>query len=113
MSRVLVDGVWVIQCDFVDENGNPCSFGVDGQPAMFVDPTGGQDPNTHFQCGAHHGVVKQSDKPEFQVPEDHKLAETSLVNPNHKSAAKKVELEGFRPDPAGRVWDGSSKPKVR
>lgn len=79
MSKQRVDGVWVIVCDWVDPNtGKPCDLGYEGDPRMAVDPDGGKSPDTHYQCGAHHGIVKQSDKPEFQLPEGHKLNEEVL-----------------------------------
>lgn len=74
MSKRLEQGVWVVVCDWEDpESGDKCNLGVDGLPAMFVDPDGGRNPDFHFQCGRHHGVVKQEEKPEFQLPEGHKL----------------------------------------
>ena len=68
MSKKLIDGVWIVECDWED-----CTLGMDGEPAQFVDPDGGKDPNKHFQCGRHHGIVPQAEKPEFQLTEDHKL----------------------------------------
>ena len=114
MSKQKVDGVWVIVCDWVDpETKKPCNLGLYNEPKMFVDPDGGRTPETHYQCGIHHGVVKQEDRPEFQVPEGHKQAgegaESTVVtdetvDPDEKR--RKVELDGFKPDAAGRVWDG-------
>lgn len=79
MSKQRVDGVWVVVCDWVDpETNEPCNLGHEGEPRMAVDPDGGRNPDTHFQCGAHHGIVKQEHKPEFQIPEDHKLNEEVL-----------------------------------
>jgi len=76
MSRQQLDGVWVVVCDWVDsETGKPCNLGHEGGPRIAVDPDGGKSPDTHFQCGAHHGIVKQEFKEEFQLPEDHKLTE--------------------------------------
>ncbi len=76
MSKQLIDGVWVVVCDWVDpETNKPCNLGLEGEPRMVVDPDAGRDGDKHFQCGAHHGVVKQEFKPEFQVPEGHKLNE--------------------------------------
>lgn len=112
MSKQKVDGVWVIVCDWVDpETKKPCDLGAGGDPKMFVDPEQGKDPNSHYQCGTHHGVVKQEDRPEFQVPEDHKLAEEkeTVITDNKTDSeyqTHKVELEGFKPDSTGRVWDG-------
>jgi len=109
MSREIVDGVWVIKCDFVGQDGNTCSLGVDGDPAMFVDPTGGKDPNEHFQCGSHHGIIKQSDNPDFQLPDDHKLKEPDIVVMDENYVTPdKVELDGFKPNAGGRVWDGGN-----
>ncbi len=79
MSSQRVDGVWVVVCDWADPNtGKLCDLGHEGEPRMAVDPDGGKSPDTHFQCGAHHGIVKQEFKPEFQLPEDHKLSEEVL-----------------------------------
>ena len=36
---------------------------------MVVDPDAGEKPEKHYQCGIHHGIVKQEDRPEFQIPE--------------------------------------------
>lgn len=110
MSKQRIDGVWVIVCDWADlETKKTCELGLYGDPKMFVDPDGGQDPETHYQCGAHHGVIKQEDDPDYQVPKDHKLSESTVVtNPNvdPDDERRKVELEGFKPDATGRVWDG-------
>ena len=79
MSKQLIEGVWVIVCDWVDPNtGVLCDLGNEGEPRMAVDPDGGKTPDTHYQCGSHHGILKQEDKPEFQVPEGHKLNEEVL-----------------------------------
>ncbi len=75
MSKKIIDGVWVAVCDWVDpETGETCDLGrdewgdPDGSPRMVVDPDGGEDLTRHYQCGIHHGIVKQEDKPEFQIP---------------------------------------------
>jgi hypothetical protein len=113
MSKSRIDGIWVIVCDWKDpETERTCDLGIHGEPKMFVDPEQGKGPDSHFQCGSHHGIVKQEDRPEFQVPEDRKLAEDTestiitddTTDPNEKK--RKVELEGFKPDAGGRVWDG-------
>ena len=79
MSKQRVDGVWVEVCDWVDPNTNkPCDLGHEGKPRMAVDPDGGRTPDTHFQCGAHHGIVKQEFRPEFQLTKGHKLNEEVL-----------------------------------
>jgi len=79
MSKQKVDGVWVVVCDWVDpKSGKLCDLGYEGEPRMAVDPDGGRNPDTHFQCGAHHGVVKQEHRPEFQLPKGHKLNEEIL-----------------------------------
>lgn len=113
MTKQQMDGVWVIMCDWVNpETGKPCDLGLYGEPKMFVDPDSGKDPRTHYQCGTHHGIVKQEDDPDFQLPKDHELTEETestiitdaSVDPNKKH--KKIELEGFKPDATGRVWDG-------
>ena len=79
MSKQKVDGVWVVVCDWVDpKSGRPCDLGHEGEPRMAVDPDGGRNPDTHFQCGSHHGIVKQEYRPEFQLPKGHKLNEEVL-----------------------------------
>lgn len=89
MARQLVSGIWVIVCDWIDPVTNQlCALGVDGNPAMFVDPSGGKNPDTHFQCGRHHGIIPQAEKPEFQLPEDHKL-NTDVLS----SDAQEVRVE--------------------
>ncbi len=105
MSKKREAGVWVIVCDFADnETGKPCDLGYDGAPAMFVDPDGGKTPEMHFQCGKHHGVVKQSEKKEYQLPEG-----VTPVEPKYQHTAEDigVTLDTFKPDPCGQVWDGS------
>ena len=114
MSKQLIDGVWVIICDWVDESGNSCNLGLYGEPKMFVDPDGGRTESKHYQCGAHHGIVKQEDRPEYQVPKDHKLANTEnenvLIRKDVDENVKDIgiHLAGFKPDAEGRVWDGSA-----
>lgn len=108
MSKELQDGVWVIVCDWKHpDTGGKCNLGVEEQPAMFIDPDGGRNPDYHFQCGRHHGIIKQEEKAEFKLPDGHKLDETT-IQPQGKYTADKigVTLEGFKPDAAGRVWDG-------
>jgi hypothetical protein len=79
MSRKLVSGVWVVVCDWVDPaTQERCKLGVEGDPAMFVDPMGRKGENKHFQCGRHHGIIPQKEKPEFQLPKDHKLNQEVL-----------------------------------
>ena len=71
MSKKQIDGIWVIVCDWVDPGTEErCNLGAEGEPRMFVDPDRGEDPDKHFQCGIHHGILKQEDRPEFQVPEE-------------------------------------------
>lgn len=55
MAKKIVEGVWVAECDVCHK--------------QYVDPDGGKDADKDFQCGAHHGIIAQKDKPEFQVPE--------------------------------------------
>jgi hypothetical protein len=89
MSKKLVDGVWVIACDWEDpETGKTCTLGEEGEPAMFVDPTGGREPANHYQCGRHHGIIPQAEQEEFQLPEGHKLNQEVL-----SKEAKGVEVE--------------------
>ncbi len=111
MSKKLEDGVWVIVCDWVDENGKACDLGAFAEPKMFVDPDGGRTPETHFQCGAHHGIIKQEDDPNFELPEDHKLQESAFVKGGIgfvKDVA--VKLEGFKPDLEGSVRETNPQP---
>ena len=112
MSKKLTDGTWIVTCDWIDENGTPCKLGAFGEPKQFVDPDGGRDPNTHFQCGVHHGVKKQIDDPDFQLPEDHKLQDSTFVkegvSPNEDGS---VRLDGFKPSLEGGVWDGTKVTK--
>ncbi len=112
MSKQLIDGVWVVVCDWKDDAGKSCTLGVYNDPKMFVDPDGGRDPKVHFQCGAHHGVVKQEDDPNFQLPEGHKLQDSTFVkegaSPNDDVS---VKLDGFKPDLEGEVWDGKTPTK--
>lgn len=93
MSRQLMRGVWVLVCDWKDPvSGEGCTLGIDddgkpsGQPRMAVDPDAGGSPEKHYQCGRHHGVVPQAEKPEFQLPKGHKLNE-EVFRPG-------VEMEG-------------------
>lgn len=108
MSKKREGGVWVIVCDFVDEDGKECDLGYEGDPAMFVDPDGGRNPEMHFQCGRHHGIIPQAEKEEFQLPEG-----VTVTEPTGNQTAEKigVTLDGFKPDAGGRVWDGEEKPK--
>jgi hypothetical protein len=94
MSRELIDGVWVIKCDWVDPNtSKPCGLGVDGEPAMFVDPEAGSGTEKHFQCGRHHGVIPQKEQKEFQLPEGHKLNEEVLKPGTEMSGTSVEEVE--------------------
>ncbi len=107
MSKQIIDGIPVIVCDWVDEKGQPCDLGVAGDPKMFVDPDRGRVLEKHYQCGIHHGVIKQEDKPEFQLPENHKLSDTTLVQDGaDPDQDTKIVLDGFEPDVEGKVWDG-------
>jgi len=93
MSRQLMDGVWVVICDWTDpETGKSCDLGVDGQPTMFVDPKGNNGGNEHYQCGRHHGIIPQKEKPEFQLPKGHKLNE-EIMRPGKAMSGKKIEEE--------------------
>ena len=79
MSKKMMDGVWILVCDWKDpETGDPCKLGDEEEPAMFVDPDQGRDPGLDFQCGRHHGVVPQAERPEFQLPDDPALNETVM-----------------------------------
>ncbi len=88
MSKKLVDGVWIIMCDW-----KGCDLGLEGEPAQFVDPDGGRTPSKHFQCGRHHGIIPQAEKPEFQLPEDHKL-NTEVI----KRGAERIEVQEVEDD---------------
>ncbi len=79
MSKHLsTDGIWVTTCDWVDpETGDPCNLGIDGEPQQFVDPENGRDPSSHYQCGRHHGLIPQAERPEFQT--DAEIGEDILV----------------------------------
>lgn len=75
----LEDGIWVVDCDVCGKR--------------WFDPEGGKKKEHNFQCGSHHGIVKQKDLPEFQLPEDHKLNIEVL-----KKGAKKIEVEEVEED---------------
>ncbi len=108
MSKKREAGVWVVVCDFVDdETDKPCDLGYEGDPAMFVDPDGGRNPEMHFQCGKHHGITKQAEKEEFQLPEG--VTPTEPVG-QHTAEDIGVTLDGFKPEVGGKVWDGKEKP---
>ena len=108
MSKKLDGGVWVVVCDFIDDNTDACcTLGYEGDPAMFVDPDGGRNPDMHFQCGKHHGIVKQSEKEEYQLPSG---METNEPEGQHTAEEIGVTLDGFKPDAGGRVWDGKENP---
>lgn len=80
MSKKRIDGVWVVECDWVDPNTEEaCTLGADGEPAMFVDPNGGKGADDHFQCGRHHGIIPQAEKEEFQLPPDQEINEDVIV----------------------------------
>ena len=112
MSKKLIDGVWVVICDWVEKDGKACTLGAFGEPKMFVDPDGGRNPETHFQCGIHHGVIKQADDPNFQLPEGHKLQDSTFVKEGVSPTEDiSVKLDGFKPDLEGDVWDGNSPNK--
>lgn len=95
MSKRLEDGIWVVVCDWEDpETGKPCDLGFEGAAAMFVDPDGGRNPELHFQCGRHHGIVKQEEKPEFQLPEGHKLNQEVVSRDADDVEVEEVEDDG-------------------
>jgi len=92
MAKQLIDGVWVIVCDWKDPDSEQvCDLGVDGEPAMFVDPDAGKNEVNHFQCGRHHGIIPQAEKEEFQLPEGHKLNESVMRSGQNKVAIEEVE----------------------
>ncbi len=86
MSKKFMDGVWIVQCDW-----EGCDLGREGEPAQFVDPDGGRNPESHFQCGRHHGIIPQEEKPEFQLPEDHKLNKEVFERDAEKIRVEEVE----------------------
>lgn len=89
-------GCWVVKCDWVDPNsGKLCDLGVDGEPAMFVDPHGGKNAEDHFQCGRHHGIIPQAERPEFQLPEGHKL-NTDVLRSDVDTTSVEEEVEDER-----------------
>lgn len=87
-------GCWIVKCDWADPvTGETCTLGTDGEPRKFIDPDGGRDPEMHFQCGQHHGYEKQERKPEYQLPEGHKLNQ-EVISPE----AETVEVEEVEDD---------------
>ena len=58
---------WVVSCDW-PECGKQFVVGID--PG---------DTGNHYQCGIHHGIIPQKDRPEFQVPEGTEINEDVLV----------------------------------
>jgi hypothetical protein len=85
-KRLTVEGIWVTTCDWVNpETGKPCDLGIDGEPQEFVDPESGRDPKSHYQCGRHHGLIPQAERPEFQT--DTELGEDILVGEDILSPA--------------------------
>lgn len=110
MSKKLEQGVWIVMCDWKDpETDKSCDLGHDSEPSMFIDPDGGRNPEMHFQCGSHHDIIKQSDKEEYQLPEGHKLGESTITpQGSHRAKDVGVTLEGFGPDVSGRVWEGEA-----
>ena len=56
---------WVITCDW-PECGKQFVVGVNNG-------------TEHFQCGIHHGIIPQKDRPEFQLPKDVEVNEDLLV----------------------------------
>jgi hypothetical protein len=90
MSKKLIDGIWVVECDWVDATGKPCSLGLEGAPAMFVDPNRGKNATDHFQCGRHHGIIPQSERPEFQLPDGHRLNESVLRAGETRTSVEEV-----------------------
>lgn len=59
---------WVITCDW-PECGK--QFVVGANAAAY---------ETHYQCGRHHGIIPQKEKPEFQVSEDTEFNEDVVEN---------------------------------
>jgi len=114
MSKKREGGIWVIVCDWEDKDGTPCNLGFEGDRAMFVDPDAGMSDVNHFQCGKHHGVIKQSEKEEYQLPDGHKLDESTITPKGlHTAGEIGVELDGFKPDLGGKVWDGITEVNIK
>jgi hypothetical protein len=109
MSKKLEGGIWVVVCDWVDKDTDTCcDLGHDGEPAMYVDPDNGQNAEMHFQCGRHHNIIKQSEKEEYQLPEGHRLSESTLVpQGTHTAEEIGVTLNNFKPEVGGQTWDGT------
>ncbi len=81
MSKEFTDGVWIAVCDWEDpDSKEKCILGKEGEPAQFIDPTGGSNPDSHYQCGRHHDILPQEERPEFALPEGHKLKTETLSN---------------------------------
>lgn len=80
MSKNFTDGIWVTTCDWVDpKTGDSCNLGVDGEPQQFVDPESGRNPDSHYQCGRHHGLIPQAERPEFQTGIDYGVSEVVIM----------------------------------
>jgi len=65
---------WIVTCDWPD-CGKQYIIGLNG--AKYDD--------FHFQCGSHHGIIPQKDKPEFQLPEDVEVKEDVVVGTGDKT----------------------------
>lgn len=103
MSRTLINGVWVLVCDWKNEaTGEICTLGIgndgkpDGSPRMTIDPDAGTKSEKHFQCGRHHGVIPQKERPEFQLPKDHKLNEEVFRPGTEMEGTSTEEVEDGR-----------------
>jgi len=59
---------WVVSCDWP---GCEKEFVVGGNVAQTA---------THFQCGSHHGIIPQKDRPEFQVPKGTEVNEDLITS---------------------------------
>lgn len=108
MSKQIIDNVNVIVCDWKDGEGNSCDLGMGGVPKAFINPDPRVGTDSYYQCGEHHGVVKQEDKPEYQLPDDHELKENTLLQDENLDLDKDVavKMDGFIPDAQGKIWDG-------
>lgn len=63
---------WVVTCDWPN-----C-----GKQFVVGAIRPGEEKTKHYQCGSHHGIIPQKDRPEFQLPEDIEIKEDVIVKEN-------------------------------